>query len=720
MLPSAVLGYLSWRAVENEKSYSLERLRGTYRQFAGLAARQMDYQLTSLESRWLNEFDDLLSAQQGQPTPEQVGELEGRQPLISRFFLLSAPGRILYPPGMVSEETAPLEATATAPRAPEHEPFARLVARGEEFEYGTGNLRAAIAAYREIPSTVENPRLRAMAESYVGRAQLKDGDWAGALATFRHLLETYPEVRDVNRMYLRFLAQYQIAVSLQALGRHTEALDALLELNRDLLRRSDAITTMQYSYYSELIQALVPQILDAPGAPGRDRYVPAFGALGDQSKKRISEKYFIHLLDAELSEMSFRQKRYSPRIRYMTARAEGVPFLLAYRALPDAQKAYATGILAAQINLDHLQRQLLPAMRNLDMDSGGAMAILGLGGNVIMGAEAATGTLMAAQDLAPPFDTWQVAIYLRDVPTAMKRLDFRRTAWLWLISLMLLSIVVGGYVFILRARRQAYLSRAQTTFVANVTHELRTPLASIRMFAELLELQSGAPRSGTPVRPSGSTAQYLGIIRKECDRLNRLIDRVIDFSRMERRVKQYHFESHDIGAVVAGAVESFRPNADGRGFDLQLSLESPLPPLPLDEDAISQVILNLLTNAMQYSAETREIRVRVRPSRAAVVIEVSDRGVGIDPKDLPRVFDKFYSTWRRMDDRAQGGLGLGLTLSREIVRAHGGDITVRSKVGQGSTFTVTLPAPSAEEVMQLPSRPAPDFNPVERLGGQRG
>lgn len=717
MLPSAVLGVLSWRALVNEKSYSLERLEASYRQFAFLAARQMDYQLGSLESRWISQFDGLLHASTGRPTPEQVREVEGREPLITRYFLLGAPGRILYPPGLVSEAAVLPEAIVTAPRAPEHEPFARLVARGEDLEYGTGDMKAAIAAYREITAQVENPRLRAVAESFIGRAQLKDSDWAGALATFRRLLERYPEVRDLNRMYLRFLAQYQIAVALQGLKRNPEALDALLELNRDLLRRSDAITTMQYSYYADLIQSLLPQILNASGVPGRDRYLQSFGALAEQSKKRISEQYFIQLLDTELSEMSFRQKRFSPRIRYMTARAEGVPFLLAYRALPDARETYSTGILAAQIDLAQLQAQLFAAMRDLPMDSEGAMAILGAGGNVVIGAEAATGTFMAAQDLAPPFDAWQVAIYLRDVPTAMKRLDVRRTVWLWLISLMLLSILAGGYLFILRARRQAYLSRAQTTFVSNVTHELRTPLASIRMFAELLELQSGAPRSGLQARPSGTTAQYLAIIRQECDRLNRLIDRVIDFSRMERHVKQYRFEAHDIGAVVAGAVESFRPYAEGRGCDLQISLDGPLPPLRLDADAISQVILNLLTNAVQYSTGTKEIAVRVRADRAAVVIDVTDRGIGIEPKQMRRVFDKFYSTWRRMDDRAQGGLGLGLTLSREIVRAHGGEITVRSEVGQGSTFTVTLPA---GDVVELPSRPTPDDDVVEQLGGLRG
>ncbi len=720
MLPSAVLGYLSWRALENEKSYSLERLRASYRQFAVLAARQMDYQLGSLESRWITEFEGLLSASTGRPTPEQVGEFEGRQPLIARYFLLSAPGRILYPPGLASEGIAPPELTGAALRAPEHGPFARLVARGEELEYGTGDLKAAITAYREILSQVETPRLRAMAESYVGRAQLKEGDRTGALVTFRGLIERYPDVRDLNRMYLRFLAQYQIAVALEGLGRYSEALDALLELNRDLLTRSDAITTTQYSYYADLIQALLPQLLNASGVPGRDRYVQSFGALAEQSKKRISEKYFIYLLDAELSEMSFRQKRFSPRTRYMTARAEGVPFLLAYRALPDAQEAYSTGILAAQIDLAQLQAQLFAAMRDLHVDSEGAMAILGAGGNVVIGAEAATGTFMAAQDLAPPFDSWQVAIYLGDVPTAMKRLDLRRTVWLWLIALMLLSILVGGYIFILRTRRQAYLSRAQTTFVSNVTHELRTPLASIRMFTELLELQAGPPRSGTQARPSGTTAQYLGIIRQECDRLNRLIERVLDFSRMERNVREYRFEPQDLGRVVTTAVESFRPYAEARGFLLQLSIEEPLSPVRLDLDAISQVILNLLSNAVQYSTDKKEIRVRVARGGANVVIDVSDRGVGIDPADLRRVFDKFYSTWRRMDDRTQGGLGLGLTLSREIVRAHGGEITVRSEVGRGSTLTVTLPALVAEAVVDPSSHAAPEGGVVVRMGGQRG
>jgi signal transduction histidine kinase len=720
MLPSAVLGYLSWRAIEGEKSDSLERLRGSYRQFAALAARQMDYQLRVVESRWIAELDGLLSASAAGPTPGQVAAATGREPLVSEYFLLAAPDRLLHPRVPEGGESAARDPALQAPEGPEHDLFVRLAARGEDLEYRADDLAGAMAAYREILSRVQSPRLRAMAESYVGRAQLKAGDASGALITFRRLLTRYPEARDLNRMYLRFLAQYEIAAALESLRRYPQALDALLELNRDLVRRSDAITTMQYSYFSDLIQTLAPQLFGEIAPGGRGAYVQAFRALGEQNKKRISEKYFTHLLATELSDMSFRRKHYTPRTQYLSARAEGEPFLLAYRTVPDTRGTYVTGILAAQIDLGELQRRLLVAVQTLAPDSGATVALLGAGGGVVIGADGAKGALVATEDLMPPFDFWQVGVYLHDVPTAMHRLDLRRTLWHWLVSLMLISILFGGYAFIVRVRRQAYLSRAQTTFVSNVTHELRTPLASIKLFAELLDLRMNEAPADAPARDAGESRRYLGLLRQECDRLTRLIDRVLDFSRMERRARRYRFEAQDVGEVVARSVESFRPQAEAAGFRLTLALEPPLPSLLVDADAIAQVILNLLTNALQYSQDEKEIRVRVGREGAAVAVEVSDRGIGIEPGDLDRVFDKFYSAWRRMDSRVQGGLGLGLALSREIVRAHGGQIGVRSEVGRGSTFTVLLPAPAAADAPEARMQAAGEARLFERLGDLSG
>jgi hypothetical protein len=154
MLPSAVLGYLSWRATQNEKSYSLERLRASYRQLAILSARQMDYQLSSLESRWIGEFDQLIGTSPGGPTAERVHEFEGRQPLIAHYFLLGAPGRVVYPADLRSDGSVSPDAGGPAPHAPNTN-RSRGWSRGARTSVRHRDLKAAIAAYREIPGRVK-------------------------------------------------------------------------------------------------------------------------------------------------------------------------------------------------------------------------------------------------------------------------------------------------------------------------------------------------------------------------------------------------------------------------------------------------------------------------------------------------------------------------------------------------------------------------------------
>jgi two-component system phosphate regulon sensor histidine kinase PhoR len=140
-------------------------------------------------------------------------------------------------------------------------------------------------------------------------------------------------------------------------------------------------------------------------------------------------------------------------------------------------------------------------------------------------------------------------------------------------------------------------------------------------------------------------------------------------------------------------VESFRPHAESEGFRLDVQLAETLPPLRLDTDAMCQVVLNLLNNAVKYSDAVKEIRVRASREGPWVVLDVEDRGIGIAARDLPRVFEQFYRVEQRLDSGHGGGLGLGLTLARHIARAHGGEILVHSDPGKGTTFRVLLPVP---------------------------
>ncbi|MGH7596221.1 MAG: ATP-binding protein [bacterium] len=700
IIPSALLTYFSWRAVENEKLLSQERLKETYRQFARLVGREIDNELAKADERWISQIEEILKAGKTIPPLEEFDRLIRNQPLIAAGFLLAAPGKVVYPPslGLDKERSAPgfLEKKSYVF---EHEAFDKLVVRGEELEYRVNDLDGAIATYREIPATVSNPRLWAIAESYVGRALMKKVEWEKALAIFQSLLIKHPDERDLNGMYLRFLAQYQIAACLENLERDQEAIEMLLRLNQDLLERSDAINALQFSFFLEQIRSLTPRLLSSPRLSNPGSFKAQFDSLAMQDKKRLSQRYFLQLLERNLEKMVIKRKRHKAEFSYISDEAENGPYLLAYFPLPDPNDIYVNGLLGLQIDLQQLSQELFPRiLPNLKFSERVTLAILNEKGDYVLGATKPLRNYIAVQSLAAPFDFWQVAIYLGDEQAEPQKLDFRTTLWLWLILLLLASILFGAYLFIRHARRQAYLSQMKSNFVSNVSHELRTPLTSVKMFAELLELQLTDGNAASPHGDLKAQApQYLGIIRRECDRLGRLIENVLNYSNIERGVKQYQFEYEDPAAILRAAVESFRPHAEAQGFLLELEIADELPELRMDADAILQVMLNLLSNAVKYSDELKEIRVRAYGAGPVVKVEVADHGIGIDPTEVAKVFDDFYRVDQRLSSHKQGGMGLGLTLARHIVQAHGGDISIQSEPGKGSTFIFTLPIPVEEE-----------------------
>ncbi|MEX2117148.1 MAG: ATP-binding protein [Bacteroidota bacterium] len=227
------------------------------------------------------------------------------------------------------------------------------------------------------------------------------------------------------------------------------------------------------------------------------------------------------------------------------------------------------------------------------------------------------------------------------------------------------------------------LSELKSYFISSVSHELRMPLTSIRMFAETLRL--GKVSGGRKKK------EYLSIIEGESERLGRLIENVLNFSKIEKGIKEYKFEQVDVASIGKKAAAALRYDFDSVGGVLQVRVSRKLPALEADGEALQQVILNLLSNALKYSVgRTKRVRLAMMAKGGSVIIEVSDNGIGIAKEELPSIFEKFY---RVRDDRSRqvGGTGLGLPLVRHVVEAHGGSIEVRSTVGKGTTFTVKIP-----------------------------
>lgn len=699
IIPCGVLGYFSWRALENEKLFSRQRLSESYNHFSRLAAREIDQELQKVERSWVAKFKGAFERDERDLNLEKLVQLAQQEPLIASCLVLSAPGQVAFPTGLSLEaENTPPTLIANESYVREHEIFSELVNRGEDLEYRAYELDGALASYREILSRVTTPQLRAMTESYIGRVQQKMGEWQAALKTFEKLLTAYPEIRDLKKTYLRFVAQYQIAVCQESLERDQQAIATLLRLNEDLRERSDVINAVQYSYFLGLIQGLVPRLLVSPQLADAEIYRVQFQALAEQNKKRLSQKYFLQLLDKVLTETMIERKHYRPRFRYLSDETDAEPYLLAYRFLPDPRDIYITGVIGLQIDLRQLRQRLFPEiLSNLKLSETMSLAVLNQRGDFVIGTKNLTTMPIATQTLSPPFNFWQVAVYVND-KTVPPLWSFRTALSYGLISLLLLSILSGAYFFIRRAQHEAKLSRLKSTFVSNVSHELRTPLTSIKMMAELMEMQVENKTMPASDDNRIRTQQHLGIIRRECDRLSRLIENVLSFASIERGSKQFHFEYEDPTAVLQFAIDAFRPYADAEKFRLDADIPDTLPELRLDADAILQVMLNLLSNAVKYSDEIKEIKVRAFVESSHLVVEVTDRGIGIAAAALPKIFDDFYRVDQRLDTHKQGGMGLGLTLARHIVQAHGGEITARSEVGKGSTFRFTLPLSAAEPV----------------------
>jgi two-component system phosphate regulon sensor histidine kinase PhoR len=241
-------------------------------------------------------------------------------------------------------------------------------------------------------------------------------------------------------------------------------------------------------------------------------------------------------------------------------------------------------------------------------------------------------------------------------------LGFEANVLMGILVLALSGAVVTGVILVwVFVHREANFSRLQSDFVSKVSHELRTPLTSIRLFTETLSLRADDPET---------RRQCIRSLEKETTRLQDLIDRLLDWGRMESGRRAYR---HDI--------------------ELSISLPPETTTVHADRGAVSDALLNLLTNAAKYGGTPRKIEVECAESAKAIYISVRDNGAGIPVTEHKRIFQKFY----RIDDRLsreQEGSGLGLAIVNHVVKAHGGRVEINSHPGQGSTFSIVLPRPS--------------------------
>ncbi len=226
------------------------------------------------------------------------------------------------------------------------------------------------------------------------------------------------------------------------------------------------------------------------------------------------------------------------------------------------------------------------------------------------------------------------------------------------------------------------LNRLKTEFVSTVSHELRTPMSSIQGLTEIL--QDGK------IKDKAKKEELVALLASESGRLSRLIHNILDFGKIEQQAKTYRFGPAELRPLIDEALQVFRHKLDEAGFDVRQEYPSAPVFLNIDRDAVKQVLINLIDNAIKYSAERKMIGISLIEKEREVEIQVSDKGIGIPENDLGKIFDKFYRSTGAAGVNPKG-VGLGLKIAKHIMAAHHGDIGVESRPGEGSTFRLIFP-----------------------------
>ncbi|HEY1955925.1 MAG TPA: HAMP domain-containing sensor histidine kinase [Polyangiaceae bacterium] len=397
-------------------------------------------------------------------------------------------------------------------------------------------------------------------------------------------------------------------------------------------------------------------------------------------------------------------------LRHLHKVEGGQSYLVSYwqKVAPGADGQPHRYIIVAWHDIGRIVKDTLPTLFSEPTQS--RLNVVDEQGRIIYGPPLRSGEFTVGVRIPTTLYNWRLQVSPAASEEIAQRVQNRKTLELVFITLSCVVIVAGVATILLAVEKERRLNALKTDFVANVSHELKTPLALVRMFGEML--QSGR------VASEEKRKEYLDIIVNESERLSSLIENVLDFARVERGRGAYELALGDAGAVVARAAQLLRYRAEREHVRLEVSIHGDLPECHIDDRALQLAVINLIDNAIKYGRRAdqaddteRTVRVLVEAVDGSIAIHVSDEGRGIAKAERERIFERFVRGQAAKTGEAGmpiRGSGIGLALVRHIAESHGGTVSVESELGKGSTFVLTIPVAS-HGVMAIDGKRAQDI-----------
>jgi signal transduction histidine kinase/tetratricopeptide (TPR) repeat protein len=665
VLPAILLGSAGFYSLRQDRLLAEREASEQGKLIAGGLARDLlprAFALQPSDQAALDRWREL----PGRPLDDPVLGL-ARKPPGRVACLVDAQAGLLYPPPV---SPAPSPQPLDEEELPQGQRADWTVLRGPAV--ARNDLAAAIAAGERFLARAPPERFAAAACYRLGLLWLKQGEPATARKFLEQAAAKYPGAVSETGYPLKTYAQVQLLKLADGQGRKAGPREELV----------NALCAQAVLAPSPLSGLLLGQI--AAGETNELLLAGWFRVLQAHELARAlqSQAAGAALAEATNGVMTLRScwLRLTPTTDWLvTWHPAGTNYWLVAR--PEGQ--------ARQLVHETLGRMVLPTYLGVSVELAGR----GLGPDAPANDLLASGSASLSPDRGAP--DVRVSVHL-SAPGRLYARQHRRTLWFGALIAASVAAVLAGFFTAWRAfRRQQQLNELKSNFVSAVSHELRAPIASIRLMSEELE-DLAAP-------DAARSRDYHHFIHQECRRLSWLIENVLDFARHEQGRQQYTFEPADVQPLVEATVRLMQPCAAERRVTLRATFQGDCRPVELDGRALQQALVNLIDNAIKHSPPDATVTIGVefgpascrQPSRdapapATLRLWVEDAGEGIPPAEHERIFDRFYRCGPELR-RATQGVGLGLAIVKYVTEAHGGKVTVRSAVGQGSRFTLELP-----------------------------
>ncbi len=670
LLQVGLVAWLGLRTTDQQRAESERALRDRAQRAQTVVLEAGRSRLLDLERAALREIE-----RTGRPLDVRIRDALGRgAPYEAAFLVTRGPDGL---PRLHHPSRPPLDGVPRTPRDAAARRQLEELAHAE-----TADPATALRTAEELADTTGDTVAAALALQMAWRAALRLEQEDRALALAMRLLERYPTVSD-DRTFTGEGAPFSLgaAVVIAELRRraveragfdHAPAFAAAVRDRRVRAQRMrDLLSAATYRVEVEDCARTVEDArLHIPGA--RTSELRAFLAGCD----RID-------VDLDRARAAAAGVLASALAVPGATRVSGEHAVLALQPLHD-DVAAAIDAVVLLAPMDAIWNEALTPLRHgPDLPEGVALVPQDGQGRPV--GDAPAGPLLAsAVPFGPQAPGLRLTAVLADPAVLDRETAEARRLWVWILAASVLAVLAAALLAVRSVLREVRLARLKGDFVSNLSHELRTPLTSLRMFVETL--QEGR------VRDEEERQQCLSFIAQETDRLATLVDRVLQFAAFSRGRAPIELRSADPAVVLRRALEIFRSRALRANARVETVLEQDLPEALLDRDALIQVILNLLDNAVKYgSQDGARIRVTLRGDGARVRIDVEDDGPGVPEREKQLVFEEFYRGDESLSSRVQGA-GIGLALCRRIILGHGGRIEVsRSRTLGGACFSVWLP-----------------------------